>query len=211
MDITIIGSAFYVMQFIKGRIFQSILMPSLSTTERRECWKSAIDTLTRLSTVPIELLDLPDSFAPKPKAKPYFPRQVTSLLRVSEAQAKARDKESGKEVGSIWGMKEMKGWFEDGAGEIGVWEGERGVGGVVHGDYKLDNLVGTVTSSPLPLPSSSLWSTKSGQGCLPRYQPHPSSLKPHSATISSRAQLAQRQLETAYGQASGGIRYPRRN
>ncbi|RSH93386.1 hypothetical protein EHS25_007742 [Saitozyma podzolica] len=93
---------------------------------------------------PAPLLSLPSTFAPSPldpKSKPYFPRQVTSLLRVSSAQSKAVSKETGKAVGAIWGTKEMEGWFNTGAKEIADGERARGVGGVVHGDYKLDNLI----------------------------------------------------------------------
>ena len=35
----------------------------------------------------------------------------------------------------------MRGWFEEGAARIARNERERGVGGVVHGDFKLDNMV----------------------------------------------------------------------
>jgi hypothetical protein len=56
-------------------------------------------------------------------------------------QSKARSKETGKEVGEIWGTEEMSSWFERGARAVGEDEKKRGLGGVVHGDYKLDNLV----------------------------------------------------------------------
>jgi len=42
----------------------------------------------------------------------------------------------------------MRGWFEEGAGKIAADERERGVGGVVHGDYKLDNMVNTLLTVP---------------------------------------------------------------
>jgi hypothetical protein len=96
--------------------------------------------LTNLSSIPLPLLDLPSSFAPHPIEKPYFPRQVNSLLRVSDAQSKAKSKE-GKETGEIWGTKELKPWFEQGAGLIAKDEARRNVGSVVHGDFKMDNLV----------------------------------------------------------------------
>ncbi|GFZ49985.1 hypothetical protein JCM24511_07738 [Saitozyma sp. JCM 24511] len=143
MDDGVVGASFYVMEFLKGRIFTDVRLAQLDPTERRECWKSAINTLTRLSTLPLPLLSLPRTFAPSPldpKSKPYFPRQVTSLLRVSSAQSKAVSKE-GKAVGAIWGTKEMEGWFNAGAKGIAEGETARGVGGVVHGDYKLDNLI----------------------------------------------------------------------
>ena len=109
-------------------------------------WKSAIKTLTNLSSIPLSLLHLPSSFAPPPGGdKPYFPRQVNSLLKVSLAQSKAKTKE-GVETGEIWGTKELRPYFTEGAGEIAVDEGKRGVGGVVHGDFKMDNLVRFLTS-----------------------------------------------------------------
>jgi hypothetical protein len=106
-----------------------------------DSWKSAIKTLTNLSSIPLSLLSLPSSFAPPPGGdKPYFPRQVNSLLKVSAAQSKAQTKE-GKETGEIWGTKELRPYFTEGAAEIAKDENRRGVGGVVHGDFKMDNLV----------------------------------------------------------------------
>ena len=89
---------------------------------------------------------MPKTFAPLPNAKPYFPRQVGSLLKVSLAQSQATSKE-GKQTGEIWGTQELRGYFEDGAKGIADEEIERGVGSVVHGDFKLDNLVSTPTTS----------------------------------------------------------------
>jgi len=121
-------------------------------------WRSAISTLTRLSTIPLPLLNLPSSFAPPPAKKPYFSRQVNSLLRVSAAQSSARSKETGEAVGEIWGTKEMKEWFSKGAATVDKLERDKGIASVVHGDFKLDNLVRTLTpqrteSSSLDLPS----------------------------------------------------------
>ena len=65
---------------------------------------------------------------------------MTSLLKVSASQSKARSKE-GKETGQIWGTDELRPDFEHGARVIADEEKRRGVAGVVHGDYKLDNLV----------------------------------------------------------------------
>lgn len=106
-----------------------------------DSWESAISTLTRLSTIPLHLLDLPKSFAPHPGDKPYFPRQVTSLLKVSEAQSRTKSKAGGNEVGEIWGTSDLKSFFEMGGRKLAIDEVERGVGGVVHGDFKIDNLV----------------------------------------------------------------------
>ncbi|WVW87025.1 hypothetical protein I302_109081 [Kwoniella bestiolae CBS 10118] len=140
-DKEVAGAAFYVMEYLKGRIFTDVRLRELEKEERWACWNSAISTLSKLSTIPIPSLNLPASFAPPPSAKPYFPRQVGSLLKVSQAQSKAKNKDTGEELGAIWGTDEMKGWFEKGAQVIAEMESKRGVGGVVHGDYKLDNLI----------------------------------------------------------------------
>lgn len=61
---------------------------------------------------------------------------------MSAAQAKALAEnvpEQGN--GEIWGTREIKGYFEQGAKAIAEREKREGVAGVVHGDYKLDNLV----------------------------------------------------------------------
>jgi hypothetical protein len=84
---------------------------------------------------------LPSSFAPRPEDKPYFPRQVGSLLKVSASQSEATSPD-GKRTGEIWGTKELRPYFESGAKLLAENEKRRGVGAVVHGDFKLDNLVG---------------------------------------------------------------------
>jgi aminoglycoside phosphotransferase (APT) family kinase protein len=69
--------------------------------------------------------------------KPYFPRQIKSLSKVTLAQAAVRDVDSGEPVGEIPGWRELLAWYERNVPD------ERKTGGarIVHGDYKLDNLV----------------------------------------------------------------------
>lgn len=106
-------------------------------------WRSAIRTLSLLATTPIEALKLPASFAADPLAKPYFPRQVKSLMKVSASQSPTPAPTlPGGIVGDIFGSDELRPWFEQGAGKIGG-EAMHGAS-VVHGDYKLDNLVRTI-------------------------------------------------------------------
>lgn len=116
----------------------------------RPSWRSAVKTLTLLSTVPVEALRLPLSFAPDPLVKPYFPRQVNSLLKVSKAQSATPCKTLPDGiVGDIWGTKELQPYFESGAKSAG---GEQAHGAsVVHGDYKLDNLVSTGEAGTQPV------------------------------------------------------------
>lgn len=143
-DKKVVGAAFYVMEYVQGRIFTDVRMKNLGQEERWTCWRSAIDTLTRLSTIPLSALQLPASFAPSPSQKPYFPRQVKSLLRVSDAQSEARSEQTGEQLGHIWGTKEMGPWFEKGAHLIAAQENQSRIGSVVHGDFKIDNLVSSI-------------------------------------------------------------------
>ena len=73
------------------------------------------------------------SFGPN---TPYFPRQIKSLSRVSLAQAEAVDIENGKKTGQIPLFDDMVDWY------IKHLPDERKTGlRIVHGDYKLDNLI----------------------------------------------------------------------
>lgn len=74
-----------------------------------------------------------DDFASK---KPFFPRQIRSLAVVSTAQAQTVDIVSGKPVGDIPHFKELLAWYETHLPD------EQKIGRrIVHGDYKIDNLI----------------------------------------------------------------------
>jgi hypothetical protein len=67
---------------------------------------------------------------------PYFPRQIKSLSRVSSAQAEAADVETGEKIGNIPYFDELITWYTRNLPD----ENKTGLR-IVHGDYKLDNLV----------------------------------------------------------------------
>ncbi|CDZ98060.1 Protein kinase-like domain [Phaffia rhodozyma] len=138
-DETVVGSQFYLMEFLKGRIFQDVRIPELEEKDRQECWKAAVKTLANLSSAQ---LDLPASFTTTStkanKRKPYFARQVSSLLKVSSIQAAVQG------VGNILTDPKEQAEVEEFLRSSGVdvadeyyWRSE----GIVHGDYKLDNLI----------------------------------------------------------------------
>lgn len=109
---------------------------------------AAIHALTLLSTIPPETLDFPKTFAPPAHAPPFFPRQVNSLLKVSAAQASTAIPESARTgnkqretIGDIEGSGEMVPYLRKGAQAVAHFEKTRGVFSVVHGDFKMDNLI----------------------------------------------------------------------
>lgn len=66
----------------------------------------------------------------------YFPRQIKSLTRVSLAQSGVVDVETKKPVGKVPDFKELMEWYAKNLPDE-TKTGSR----IVHGDYKLDNLI----------------------------------------------------------------------
>ena len=107
---------------------------SLNTTYASEySWLSAIRALAALSSLSPASLGL----SKLSSSTPYFPRQIKSLSRVSLAQAEAVDVESGKKAGKIPKFDEMIKWYSSHLPDESKTGGLR----IVHGDYKLDNMV----------------------------------------------------------------------
>ena len=134
MDETILGTPFYVMEFIDGRIYSDVRLPDIkSEEERRECWQSAISTLAKLHLVDPIKIGLSDYGS----HEDFYPRQIRSLGRVSQAQAKVSA--DAKTVGQISDIDWLLKWYERKVptGELCV----------VHGDYKIDNLIFHPTES----------------------------------------------------------------
>ncbi|KAJ7594875.1 kinase-like domain-containing protein [Mycena floridula] len=131
-DNSVIGTPFYVMEFLDGRIFTDSKMPEISPQDRRECWLAAVKTLATLSSVSPVQVGL-SKFGP---CSDYFPRQLKSLTKVSKAQAAIVDIDTKKPVGDIPDFEEMINWYSKNLPD------EKKLGlRIVHGDYKLDNLI----------------------------------------------------------------------
>lgn len=164
-DPSVVGAEFYVMDYVQGRIFEDVRLKVIPEQEERRkmyvlrpprhswltpsrSWMAAIHALTLLSTIPPETLGFPKTFAPPAHAPPFFPRQVNSLLKVSAAQAStsipppARTGSKEREtIGDIEGSGEMVPYLRKGALAVAHFEKTQGVFSVVHGDFKMDNLI----------------------------------------------------------------------
>ena len=131
-DAAVLGTPFYLMQFLDGRIFADPSMPELSgPAERTALWREAARTLGRLHRVRPGDVGLGD-FG---RARGFYSRQVRTWTAICREQAKVVDVETGEAVGQLPFFEELVAFFGDEGGQ----PAERAV--LVHGDYKIDNLV----------------------------------------------------------------------
>lgn len=116
----VIGTAFYVMDFVDGRIFWDPYLPALEKAERGAIYDSLNATLARLHAYEPETIGLGDYG--KPDA--YIARQIARWSK----QYKASETEA------IESMDRLIDWLPEAAPAQ-----ERA--GIVHGDYRLDNVI----------------------------------------------------------------------
>ncbi|ORZ03769.1 kinase-like domain-containing protein [Syncephalastrum racemosum] len=128
-DTGVIGTPFYVMEFLKGRIFSDVRLLSLPYEERKQCWYSAVETLAKLHKVDYAKIGL-QGYG---RDSGFYDRQMKSLGKISEAQAAVKDQDSGEIVGPIPRVSELYAWFKRNQ----VTDQAT----IVHGDYKIDNMV----------------------------------------------------------------------
>jgi aminoglycoside phosphotransferase (APT) family kinase protein len=131
-DTSIVGTPFYVMEFLDGRIFEDARLLELTPKDREECWLSTIHALTALSSVDPSDVGL-GGYGP-PQA--YFPRQLRAFSKIAAVQGATRDIDTNEPVQQIPYYEPMLRWFQSHLPDESV-TGRR----IVHGDYKLDNLV----------------------------------------------------------------------
>lgn len=130
-DDSVIGTAFYIMEFLDGRIIEDAAMPGVSAEDRNEMWHDAIRTLAKLHRVNPKEVGLGDFGKPDG----FYSRQVKTLGTIMHAQGKVKDVETGKPVGYMPHAEEMLDFFKDQSKQ----PGDRG--NIIHGDYKIDNMV----------------------------------------------------------------------
>lgn len=130
-DDSILGSPFYIMEFLDGRIVTEPHFPGVSPEERTEMWHDAIRTLAKLHRLDPKQIGL-ESYG---KPAGFYDRQIKTFGTLGEAQGMTKDVETGEAVGEVPRMKELVQFFSDKKSQ----PRDRGV--PIHGDYKIDNLV----------------------------------------------------------------------
>ncbi|XP_034003416.1 acyl-CoA dehydrogenase family member 11 [Trematomus bernacchii] len=120
-DAEIIGTEFYLMEHVKGRIFRDLRLPGVSAAERTALYVAAVEALAKLHSLDLASLKL-EGFG---KGAGYCKRQVSTWTKQYTAAAH-RDIPAMNEL-SDWLMKNLP------ANDNEVT--------LVHGDFRLDNLI----------------------------------------------------------------------
>ncbi|EEY19786.1 acyl-CoA dehydrogenase family member 11 [Verticillium alfalfae VaMs.102] len=108
-DDTVIGTPFYIMEFLDGRILEDAAMPGLGADERQALWHAAVDTLARLHRVrPADV-----GLASFGRATGFYDRQIQTWSTICASQAGAVDVETNEPVGDLPHFRDMIDFFKD--------------------------------------------------------------------------------------------------
>lgn len=131
MDNSVIGSHFYIMDFLDGRIFEDPSIPGVSVEERNKLWRAAVATAAALHSADFKALGL-EKYG---RHTGFYDRQINTFVPLGKAQGTVKDVESGEPVGLIPHMAEFVSYFSDKKAQ------PKDRGTLIHGDFKIDNLV----------------------------------------------------------------------
>ncbi|XP_059955002.1 acyl-CoA dehydrogenase family member 11 isoform X3 [Mesoplodon densirostris] len=120
-DACVIGTEFYVMEHVQGRIFRDFTIPGVSPAERSAIYVAMIETLAQLHSLNIQSLQL-EGYG---RGAGYCKRQVSTWTK--QYQAAAHQDIPAMNQLSDWLMKNLP----DNDNEENL----------IHGDFKLDNIV----------------------------------------------------------------------
>lgn len=121
-DESVIGTWFYVMEMVEGRIFWDATVPGVSNAERAAIYDSMNATIAQLHSYDPDAIGLGDYGKPGN----YFARQVGRWSRqYREDEAAGRDANMDAAIE----------WLEANMPE------DDGASSVIHGDFRIDNLI----------------------------------------------------------------------
>ena len=120
-DESIIGTIFYVMEFVDGRIFWDPTLPEIDENKRMKVYEETVRIMAELHKIDVEKAGLLDFGKPGN----YFERQVGRWIK----QYRAAETESYPEIETLIA------WLEK------TMPDDDGLISIVHGDYRLYNMI----------------------------------------------------------------------
>ncbi|MFP1683257.1 phosphotransferase [Alloalcanivorax sp. C16-1] len=120
-DPDVIGSMFYVMEFCQGRIFWDAAIPEVDNAARTAMYTEMNRVLAALHDVDLDAVGLTDYGKPGS----YFERQLGRWTKQYRAS----------EINPIQAMEDLMTWLEQNQ------PADDGQVSLVHGDYRLDNMM----------------------------------------------------------------------
>jgi len=143
-DVSVIGAEFYIMEYVKGRIFVDPRMPSMiSQEERVEAYRDAIRVLANIHNAPWWSIGLEkhggraDRKNGAKNDPTYVERQLQRLLQVASKQS-----ELIRSTGKHQDMEQVEQSLHQMAQKLHRHASDCPNGfGLLHGDYKIDNLI----------------------------------------------------------------------
>jgi aminoglycoside phosphotransferase (APT) family kinase protein len=157
-DESVIGTAFYVMEFVEGRLFREIRLPNVAAAERGAIYDAMNAALAKLHAIDPAAIGLADYGKPGN----YYSRQISRWTRQYEAS----------KTEEIEAMTRLIDWLP-----VNIPAGEEV--SIVHGDFRLENMIFHATEprvlavldwelSTLGHPLGDL-----AYNCMPYYSTHP--------------------------------------
>lgn len=130
-DASVIGTTFYIMEFLDGRVFEDQGMPGVSPEERVALWQDAVRTLAKLHMVD------PYEIGLQKFGKPvgFYNRQIRTWETICAQQEKVIDALTETPIGKLPYFDECIRFFKN----QGLQPRDRT--SLVHGDYRIDNLI----------------------------------------------------------------------
>jgi aminoglycoside phosphotransferase (APT) family kinase protein len=119
-DDSVIGSMFYVMDKVEGRVFWDLKLPDLAPAERRAIYEAQTDTLAALHRFDPDAIGLSDYGKPGN----YFARQVGRWTKQYQAS----------EIDTVEAMDRLIAFLPQSLPADGPTR-------IVHGDFRLDNMI----------------------------------------------------------------------
>uniref|UniRef100_A0A672S348 Acyl-CoA dehydrogenase family member 11 n=1 Tax=Sinocyclocheilus grahami TaxID=75366 RepID=A0A672S348_SINGR len=120
-DTHVIGTEFYIMEHVQGRIFRDLRLPGVSAAERTALYVAAVETLAKLHSLDVSTLEL----LGYGKGTGYCKRQVCTWTKQYKASAH-------KEIPA---MDKLSDWLSR---NLPTNDNEVSL---VHGDFRIDNLI----------------------------------------------------------------------